>query len=275
MVAGGASAASNPRRGMRGGVPRQRHRISGSRRNPLSAWSLRIRIVESHSGAADAAHDPCRLHRGLLAALAPPATVRPPLRGARRASARGRASSSQSRRAPDFTRSKKLRGFMRGLAREGAPHNLAPGSAGGSVCVRNSRPRFCSAPRTPGRARGQIVRRAFARPVGVLAASKPPNPDPAQRGCEEIQGGFTASKARGYVVQRAFARPCIRGGCAPPGTDTFRRLSRHRSVIIYVWPCVHTDVMLYSHCPKRNGDRSSRRNRKDARGVQRVAGPSQ
>ena len=46
--------------------------------------------LDTHSGAADAAQDPCRLHRGLLAVLAPPATIRPPLRGARRASARGR-----------------------------------------------------------------------------------------------------------------------------------------------------------------------------------------
>ena len=43
--------------------------------------------VAARSGAANAAQDPCRLYRGLLAALAPPATIRPPLRGARRASA--------------------------------------------------------------------------------------------------------------------------------------------------------------------------------------------
>ena len=93
MVAGGASAASNHRKEMPGGVPRQRHRISGSRRNSLSALSLRIRVVQawSRTPVPLTRH---RIHaastRGLLAALAPPATIRPPLRGVRRASARGR-----------------------------------------------------------------------------------------------------------------------------------------------------------------------------------------
>ncbi len=113
---------------MAGGVPRQRHRMSGSRRthSRLYVADSYREGFDSHSGAADAAQDPCRLHRGLLAVPLAPLTHPAPLRGHMRRDA--------FRRDPDSG------------AADAAPP-LAFLSGGRSLCARTPGYRLAAAPR--------------------------------------------------------------------------------------------------------------------------------